>query len=100
MIKRKYRRTKLDSINQLAEVVNTSTLECRITTYHHFRFCDTAPGVVIVREFADSPEVEIRIQKNVHEVPRDTLPPTLSPVGMSRELSVRANSTFLSARVL
>ena len=117
MIKRKYRRTKLDSLNQLAEVVNTSTLECRntayiighdtikpfsyfnwsdflktyfstvakITTYHHFRFCDTAPGVVIVREFADSPEVEIRIQKNVHEVPRDTLPPTLSPVGMSRE---------------
>ena len=117
MIKRKYRRTKVDSLAQIAEVVNSSTLEGRntayvighdttspftfynwseflqvyftvvpnITTYHHFHFSHTSPGVVFVREFANSKEEMKTILKPGHTIPKDTLPSTLSPTGLSPE---------------
>ena len=34
-----------------------------ISTYHSFRVCDSKPGVVFLKEFSDSPEVEHRILK-------------------------------------
>jgi len=30
----------------------------KIKSYHHFRFTSNKPGVVFVKEFCDSPEVE------------------------------------------
>ena len=120
MIKRKYRRTKVDSLIQLAEMVNSSTIECRntayivghdtskpffhynwtellqthfntlpkITSYHHFRFCNASPGNVFVREFADDQEVELRLLKMGHQLTKEVLPATLSPTGLSREREI------------
>ena len=120
MIKRKYRRTKVDSLSQLAEVVNSSTIERKniayvighdttkpfayfnwtkflqphftvvphITSYHHFRYSNSSPGSIFVREFSDSPEKEIKFLKSGHNLTKDILPPTLSPTGLSKERQI------------
>ena len=94
MIKRKYRHTKVDSLAQIAEVVNSSTLERRNTAYV-IGHDTTSPftyytwseflGVVFVREFANSKEEIKTILKPGHTIPKDTLPSTLSPTGLSPE---------------
>lgn len=117
MVKRKFRRTRVDSLNQLSGVVNTSTLGRQndayvighdttssfsyynwseflhahfsilpnITTYHHFRFSSSSPGVVFVREFANSTEKPISILKPGHKLSKNALPSTLQPTGLSLE---------------
>lgn len=60
----------------------------KITSYHHFRFCNTSPGSVFVREFADDKEVELKLLKKGHQLTREVLPATLSPTGLSREREI------------
>lgn len=57
----------------------------RITTYHHFHFCNTHPGSVFMREFADSPEKRLTILKLGSDPVRGVLPSTLLPAGLSPE---------------
>ena len=59
MIKRKYHCTKVDSLSQLADVVNSSTVGSNNIayvighddTFHHFHYFNSSPGSVFVCEF-------------------------------------------------
>ena len=115
LIKRKFRRSKVSSLSQIAEVVESSTTGGQnkayiigdesmkpftyydwadflsdffttiphITTYYHFRCKSDHPGVVFVREFADSEEKEVSILKPSVRVDRDALPSQMTPPGLS-----------------
>ena len=56
-----------------------------ITSYYHFRFSHTQPGVVFVREFADSEEKKIIIIRSGTTIDKSALPVTLTPSGLSQE---------------
>ena len=34
-----------------------------ITTYHHFKVSKAEPGIVVVKEYANSPEAKLEIEK-------------------------------------
>ena len=56
-----------------------------ITSFFHFRFSHTQPGVVFVREFADSEEKKIIIIRSGTTIDKSALPVTLTPSGLSQE---------------
>ena len=95
LIKRKYRKTRLSSLSEIAKVVEESTRGGQnrayiignddpskpfdyydwaeffaklftpvplLTSYHHFRCAREQPGVVFVREFADSEEKKVVVR--------------------------------------
>ena len=105
LIKRRFRRSKVSSLSQIAEVVESSTTGQNqayiigeestrlfayynwsdflsdffttiphITSYYHFRCKSEHPGVVFVREFADS---EVTVLK--HNVDKNALPLQMMP---------------------
>ena len=113
LIKRRFRRSKVSSLSQIAEVVESSTTGGQnqayiigkestrpfayynwsdflsdffttiphITSYYHFRCKSEHPGIVFVREFADSEEKEVTVLK--HNVDKDALPSQMMPSGLS-----------------
>lgn len=56
-----------------------------IKKFHHFRFSSSSPGTVFIKEYADSDEEALVIQR--HDWIRDTrdLPPIITPKGLSEE---------------
>ena len=58
-----------------------------IKKYHHFRFTSSEPGVVYVKEHADTAEVRMDLNKSSTPwVPdKDELPSVVSPKGLSAE---------------
>ena len=54
-----------------------------ITTYHHFRCKSDSPGVVFVREFADSEKKEVLVHRPDIRADKDALPPQITPSGLS-----------------
>ena len=56
----------------------------QILKYHHFRFTEERPGVVFVKEFADSAEIEISLLKG-SKLELSGLPSLITPNGLSEE---------------
>ena len=113
LFKRQYRRTKVGSLQNITEVVNTSA-ECNIaqlvsredgTTIiptldwtnffatrfkilgikklHHFRFTSSSPGHVFVRERSDTVEQDIDLLKEPWTPNADTMPDVIPPKGLN-----------------
>ena len=115
LFKRLFKRTKVSSMAEIADVVEKSAVcnqaqfvhtedtevvptydwasfllpHCRkvpnIKRYHHFRFPSSSPGIVFAKEHADTPEVEIPLLRNNWCRCRDELPPQIPPKGLSDE---------------
>ena len=117
LIKRRFRRSKVSSLSQIVEVVESSTTGGQnkayvigeesskpfayydwsdflsvffttiphITSYYHFRCTSDRPGVVFVREFADSEEKEVTILKPGVRVDEEALPSQITPPGLSTD---------------
>ena len=110
LIKKIYRQSDTDTLDQMAEVVQRSTVnnvaqlyswEWRewdqffpkmfkhiplITKYQHFRFSASKPGTVFVRSSCSSEEKPIKIFKKkvtAASVKRARLPPVISPAGLT-----------------
>ena len=114
LFKCQYRRTKVGSLQSIAEVAHKSS-ECNfaqlvsredgstimptydwtdffaprlkitgIKKYHHFQV-SSSPGSVLVREQSDTPEVEIKLLKEPWNTDPNTLPSIIPPHGLSIE---------------
>ena len=115
LFKRLYRRTKVGSLQSIAQVANDSA-ECNfsqlvsredgstivstfdwtdfatrmkkitgIKKYHHFRMTYSSPGKVFMKEQCDRPEVETDLLKEPWEPEVDELPSVVPPHGLSAE---------------
>ena len=118
LIKRKYRKTRLSSLSEIAKVVEESTRGGQnrayiignddpskpfdyydwaeffaklftpvplLTSYYHFRCAREQPGVVFVREFADSEEKKVVVIKPGIAIDKTARPSTMTPPGLSQE---------------
>ena len=112
LLKRFYRRSDIDTVQQLQEMVNNSSQnnvvqmypwEWRawdkmldglfkpvkgIRRYQHFTFCDSQKGNVSVKSTCDGEENTVSILKKgvtVKEVEEAQLPQIIQPGGMTRE---------------
>lgn len=57
-----------------------------LSQYHHFRFTNTNPGYVYLREYPSSPEVCFKMLKTGKEIPHHSvLPGVIPPPGLSAE---------------
>ena len=115
LFKRLFKRTKVDCMADIAEIVDRSAV-CNtpqlvhtenteivptfdwgsfllphfskitnIKRYHHFRFSSSTPGIVHAREHADTPEVQLSLLRD-NWLPRcDELPRRIPPKGLSEE---------------
>ena len=110
-LKKKYRRSDVDTMEDLVDVIARSSNHNEvarrsswtwynweafvdglfksikgITTFQHFRFASSSPGVVFVREAVDAPEKEVRLLKagvSVADVEAAPLPEELHDAGLS-----------------
>ena len=103
LLKRKYRKTRVSTMHQIASVVKDSTVVGQdepplfyhdwhkyfslfftatpnITSYHHFSFHADHPGTVTLRKYCDSPPITFTFLKS--SPPKDALPPILHPEGL------------------
>ena len=115
LFKRLFKRTKVSSMAEIADVVDKSAV-CNVAQithtedtevvptydwasfllphsrkvpnikrYHHFRFSSSAPGIVFAKEQADTPEIELPLLRS-NWCPRpNELPPQIPPKGLSDE---------------
>ena len=115
LFKRLYKRTRVSSMADIAEVVERSAV-CNtaqlvwdedteyvpthdwaaflaphirkiagIKQYHHFRFTSASPGTVYVRMYADSEERSLSLLKEDWQPNPSSLPPYIQPKGLSDE---------------
>ena len=56
-----------------------------ISKIHHFSFDKNDPGKVFYKEYADSPEKEFQLLKDVSKLPPCVLPPQVLPSGLDEE---------------
>ena len=56
-----------------------------IKKYHHFKMSSSYPGMVFVKEHADSAEVQFNLLKHPWSPRSEDLPDTISPQGLSAE---------------
>ena len=110
LFKRKFRRTRISSLVDLARCVEESSPsvngalvvdEDNVPSYdwtshlqtalkplngiskcQHFRFTSQEPGAVYIREFVNSPEHKVVLVKPRAAIPKD-LPPVIKPAGLS-----------------
>ena len=115
LFKRLFKRTKVDCMQDIAAVVeqsavcnipqfvhteDTEIVQTRdwpsfllphfkkipnIKKYHYFHFSSSTPGIMLVREHADTPDVPLPILRDSWQPPQDELPPRVQPKGLSDE---------------
>ncbi len=57
-----------------------------IRKYQHFCFSANHPGYVFIKQYSDSPEVSVQLNRESSWRPSaDDLPPTITPAGLSHE---------------
>ena len=112
LFKRLYRRTRVGSLQAIAQVVNgnfaqlvvdedgntivptfdwTNFFATRfkrfvgIKSYHHFRFVASEPGVVYARKHSDTPEVKVNLLRGPWSPDPNEYPTQTIPKGLSAE---------------
>ena len=101
LFKRRYKRTFVSSLQDIATVVSDGTVEVpvynwadffsgrfrkvqKITTYHHFSFSSSTPGVVSLKEYSDTEPSSCCFLLDTDWAPSATeLPAAIPPSGLS-----------------